>query len=285
MKLMNINLEKIKLFCLSVIGQIYNSFPQESKKSIESSRYIISLTSYSRRFKTLHLTLESLLRQSLPPRNIYLWLSEEDIKKNKGVPKKILSLQKRGLIIIIKDENIRSYKKLSYIEEVLSPDISHVITADDDILYPKYWAKELIDTSTKHNCVSCFRGHNFIISNDIYDYKHAIKNNITKNLPSYNLIPTGCSGIAYPKNSISSLVSNKNLFQELSPDTDDIWYKMMTLSKNYKCCRVNNNNIHFPIVIQSLGDSLFSKNIYQNHNEINLKKTISYFNFKHFFKL
>ncbi len=282
---MNISLGKIKLLYHSIKNQILYSFPNKNKKTKDNSYYIISLTSYSLRFKTLHLTIETLLQQSLPAKHIYLWLSSDDINKNKGIPKKILSLQNRGVIIKIKNENIRSYKKLSYIEEVLTEDITHIITADDDILYPKYWAKELLNTSFKNNCISCFRGHNFIIRNGIYNYQNAIMNNISSNLPSFNLIPTGCSGIAYPKKSISKLVSNKELFQQLSPDTDDIWYKIMTLNNGYKCCRVNEHNIHFPIILQSLGNSLFSKNVYSHHNEENLKMTISYFNLKSFFTL
>jgi hypothetical protein len=222
------------------------------------------------------------LQQDAPPKKIFLWLSSSDIKKKK-IPKKTLNLQRRGLVIKIKDENIRSYKKLSYINEVLTNDITHVISADDDILYPKNWARKLIETSIKHNCVSCFRGHNFIIENNMYNYSAAMKNNTSFDEPSFNLIPTGCSGIAYPVNSISSEISNIPLFQHLSPDTDDIWYKMMTLKNNYKCCRVNTENIHFPVIIQSLNSSLFSKNVYGHNNDTNLKNTISYFHFEKFF--
>lgn len=280
---MNIIPEKIKLIYLSIINQIYFSFERRDSKTVSSSSYIISLTSYSRRFKSLHLTIESLLQQSLPPRKIFLWLSMDDIN-NSGIPKKVSKLEKRGLIIKIKNENIRSYKKLSYIKEILSPDICHVITADDDILYPRYWAESLINKSIENNCVSCFRGHNFIVKDDIYNYKYAMKNNTSYDSPSFNLIPTGCSGIAYPKEAISDLVSDASLFNILAPDTDDIWYKMMTLDRNFKCCRVNKHNIHFPIILSSLGDSLFSKNVHKNHNEINLEKCISHFHFKHYFK-
>ncbi|UNH23494.1 hypothetical protein [Moellerella wisconsensis] len=252
-------------------------------KTSEKSNYIISLTSYYKRLNTLHLVIESLLQQSNPAKNIYLWLSSEDIKLNNGIPDKILSLKSRGLIIIIKNENIKSFKKLSYIREVTDNKIKYIITADDDIFYPSYWANELIKTSNKYTCISCFRGHNFIINNNKYDYMKAMKNNISFDSPSFNLIPTGCSGIAYPINSISSMVSDFNLINKLSPNTDDIWYKAMTLKNNYKCCRVNKENIHFPVVLQSLNDSLFSTNVHNFKNSENLEKTISYFNLEKFF--
>lgn len=283
-KLMNITLGKVKLLCQSLVSQVYFSFAREKSKTTDDSHYIISLTSYSKRFKNLHLTIESLLQQSLPPKNIYLWLSTDDINKNRGIPKKISALQNRGLTIKIKKDNIRSYKKLSYISEVLSHDVKHILTADDDIMYPRTWAEQLIHKSVENDCISCFRGHNFVIENNIYDYKKAIKNNTSFDIPSFNLIPTGCSGIAYPKESISKLVSEFSLFNTLAPDTDDIWYKMMTLERKFKCCRVNKKNIHFPIILHSLGDSLFSRNVYDNHNEINLEKCITYFHFKHYFK-
>lgn len=280
---MNISLRKIKFLLISIKDQIYFSFPKKNTTS-ESSNYIISLTSYYKRFNTLHLVIESLLQQSIPPKQIILWLSQQDIDKNNGIPKKITSLVSRGLIIKIKEENIKSYKKLSYISESIDSDVSHILTADDDIFYPHYWALDLITTSVDKECIACFRGHNFTILNDEYSYTKAMKNNLSEDVPSYNLIPTGCSGIAYPRDAISSMVASRSLFEHLCPDTDDIWYKMMTLKNGYRSCRVMRENIHFPVVLQSLGHSLFSVNVYDDKNSKNLKSTIEYFGCESSFK-
>ena len=57
-----------------------------------SRELIVSLTSYPKRFSTLHLTLKSLLTQSVRPDRVILWLAEAD--KN-AVPPAVAALQRQ----------------------------------------------------------------------------------------------------------------------------------------------------------------------------------------------
>ncbi|HBO22649.1 MAG TPA: hypothetical protein DD649_07150 [Providencia sp.] len=280
---MNISLKKIKFGLLSLLFQVNHSFQIKKKKVNSESVYVISLTSYFKRLKTLHITCESLLRQTLPPKKIYVWLSQEDVDKAGGIPHKMKTLENRGVIIIIKKENIYSYKKLSYFNEIIDNKITHILTADDDIIYPRYWSSKLIETSIKNNCVSCFRGHNFEIENDEFNYNKFINNNTSKNKPSFNLIPTGCSGISYPIAALNNIIIDKKLFLSLAPQADDLWYKASSLLNNYKCSRVEKENIHFPILLSSIKDSLYSSNVFENRNNIQLKKIVNHFNLHRFF--
>ncbi|EOZ5676341.1 hypothetical protein ACQSMR_003145 [Morganella morganii] len=280
---MNKKIKKIRFGMQSIIAQIYHSYQLKNATTSSQSSYVISLTSYHKRLKTLHITCESLLRQSLPPKSIYVWLSEEDIKKLGGIPKKMRTLESRGIVIKVKSENIYSYKKLSYFNEINISNITHILTADDDIIYPKYWAEKLIEKSNNDNCVSCFRGHNVEIINNYFDYNKFINNNTSENNPVFNLIPTGCSGIAYPINSLDNIILNKDLFLSLAPKADDLWYKAATLKKQYKCARVEKENIHFPIILSSIKDSLYSKNVFNNENNQQLKNIIYQFNLSTYF--
>jgi hypothetical protein len=234
---------------------------------------------------TLHLVLESLFRQELKPKHIFLWLSKEDIDRYGTIPEKIIRWKDRGLKIIIKNENIRSYKKLSYISEVLAGELSvkYIITADDDILYPPSWSFQLINKSERHQAVSCFRGHDLFYNGKDFNYNKSIGKNYSGDTPSFNLLPTGCSGICYPRDSISDIVSDK-IFMVHAPDADDIWYKAMSIQNGYKSVRVNKENLHFPIILSSLNDSLYSKNVNENENEKKLLDTFSYFGLLPYFQ-
>ncbi|MHA0914287.1 hypothetical protein ACR9H8_05925 [Kosakonia cowanii] len=287
---MNITINKIILLFSSLIQSgkfFYYSYFAFSKEQgcNPASNYIITLTTYNKRIDTLHLVLESLFRQKSKPRAIYLWLSKDDIKNHGSIPVKITRWISKGLKIVIKDENIRSYKKLSYIREVLQeiPSVKYIITADDDILYPPSWSIKLIKKSEKHQAVSCFRGHDLFYNGVSFNYNDSIGKISSGDLPSFDLLPTGCSGVCYPVDSINQVVSDYT-FLTYAPDADDIWYKAMSLLNGYKCVRVEKKNVHFPIILSSLKDSLYSKNVYANENEKKLLDTFGYFNLLPYFQ-
>ncbi|QHZ87661.1 hypothetical protein [Proteus mirabilis] len=71
-----------------------------------------------------------------------------------------------------------------------------------------------------------------------------MNNNTSLNNPSWSLLPTGCSGVCYPINSLSDFLMDYK-FLELSPNGDDIWFKAVTLSNGFKSCRIEKDNIHF----------------------------------------
>ena len=71
---------------------------------------IISLTSYGKRIYDVYLTIESLMRQTIKPNKIILWLAEDEFSLD-NIPQTLKNIQKRGLTIEF-CEDIRSYKKL-----------------------------------------------------------------------------------------------------------------------------------------------------------------------------
>ncbi|MFI3384326.1 hypothetical protein V5G93_23975, partial [Escherichia albertii] len=216
---------------------------------------------------------------------IYLWLSQEDIDKYGGLPDSVFKYVNAGLTVKILKENIRSYKKLSYIENVLNEhkNIKFIITADDDIMYPRHWAQGLIQTTKQHGSVSCYRGHNLKFTEGGYNYNQSINRKRFSIEPSFDLLPTGCSGICYLRQSINKLVNDRR-FLSFAYDADDIWYKAMTLSAGFKCVRVEPRNIHFPLIITCLSSALYSKNVWQNENDKKLIDTFSLLNVEDFFK-
>lgn len=287
---MNVILKKIKFGLASLFAMfkmwLSSVFSKHTEETVSiDSCYIVSLTTYDKRLKTVYLTIESLLNQSTKPVAVYLWLAKADLVDGK-IPCKLQNLQRRGLKIVFVDENYRSYKKLSYIFDVLNdyPSVTHIITADDDIIYPGYWAERLLKRSISDNIVSCYRGHDLIYKDGSFLYSESMFKNTSKATSSYKLLPTGCSGICYPVASLTNEINDFERSQKFAPDADDIWFKAITLSGGFKCGRVVEENVHFPIIITCLADTLYQKNVFQNENEVKLKDAFTELNVTHYFQ-
>ena len=96
-------------------------------------RIIVSLTSYTKRINTVHITINSLLRQTVKPDKLILWLTDEEFpNREEDLPEDLLKLKDLGLTI---DwcEPIKNYKKNIPTFRKYPDDI--VITVDDDVYY------------------------------------------------------------------------------------------------------------------------------------------------------
>ncbi len=125
--------------------------PRISQKDIKP-KLVVSLTSFPKRICTIHLVIESILRQSLRPNKVLLYLSKEqfgDTVDESNLPKRLLALQKKGLEIIMVDGDLRSYKKFYYAFKDY-PD-SLVVTVDDDIIYNTDLIRTLFEAKGENN--------------------------------------------------------------------------------------------------------------------------------------
>ena len=186
-------------------------------KPIKKDKIILSLTTYPARINIVEKTIKSILRQSLKPDEIILWLAPEQFPKREAeLPKTLLNLQKKGLTICwYKD--IRSYKKL--IPTLLKYPNDIIITADDDVIYKRDCIKNLYETYIENpNCVIAHK----------YAYHFGTE----------NLCPAGYGGVLYPPNCLYKDIVNENLFMKLAYDNDDVWFGMMAIlagTKVIKC--------------------------------------------------
>lgn len=187
---------------------------------------IVSLTSFEPRFATLHLTLKSLLNQSVVPDQIILWVAQEELSL---LPSRVRRLADKG-IKIRACEDIASYKKLIYALEEF-PD-AFIATADDDMFYEPGWLPELISgLGSSRNLITCHRAHRIALdeSGGIAPYECWEVNvqDEAARKASKDLVPTGCGGVLYPPNCLSPEVSDRTLFRRLAPTADDLWFYWM----------------------------------------------------------
>jgi hypothetical protein len=187
---------------------------------------IVSLTSYPPRFGVVHLTLRSILNQTVRPDRIILWVATSDAD---AVTRKMNSLVGEGVEIRYVP-NVQSYKKLVFALSEFPE--AFIATADDDVCYPVDWLEILVEGyKSNPGFITCHRAHRLtsIGSSTLAPYmswEWDVQDVIARH-PSIDLLPTGLAGILYPPHSLHPDVTNSALFMELCPTADDLWFYWM----------------------------------------------------------
>ena len=194
---------------------------------------IISLTSFPQRMYEIHYTLYSLLTQTVKPAKVVLWLGTEQFPDGeKDIPQKVLKLKENGLVIEW-HKNLRSYTKL--VPSLKKYPNNIIVTADDDIYYEKDWLEKLLKSHKENkNCIICHRAHRVKFDREkLAPYKKCPKK-IKGGKASYLNFLTGVGGVLYPQNSLHKDVLNEELFTELAPKADDVWFWAMAVLNKTK---------------------------------------------------
>ncbi|MCL2400029.1 MAG: hypothetical protein FWC91_09870 [Defluviitaleaceae bacterium] len=220
------------IHCNIIKRQTIKLIPNLKSLDVNNSQYIVSLTSYGRRLtSTAPYAIVSLLNQRLKPDKVILWVGIEE--KNK-LPKIMEKLISKGLEINF-CEDIRSYTKLIPSLEKY-PD-NYIITADDDVYYPEKWFEELITEHRKSpNKIICHRAHGIKVDEDFNPLPYVQWDwRIDPNIYFMEgIFPTGVNGILYPPKCFHKDITNRELFMNLSPYADDIWFwAMAVINKDF----------------------------------------------------
>ena len=238
-------------------------------------KVIISLTSYPARIDTVHLTIRSILRQTVQADKILLWLSIEEFpNKYADLPKSLLLIKEEPQFMICwVDENLKSHKKYYYAMKEFPDDI--VITVDDDMIYSKNLVKELYRMHLEYpNCVVAGRAHEIIFNNNNFEmYKKWIFSSSMVGIPSMKLLATGVGGVLYPPH----ILNTKLLFDLTSIKkyltVDDLWLKTVEVISNVPVVicnqQIEKHRIEIPNT-EKVG--LFNLNLTENKNDLNLKE-------------
>lgn len=234
---------------------------------------IVSFTSFGKRVNRAHITANSILCQSLKADRVILWLGFGE-----KISPELEKLKKRGLEILF-CEDIRAYTKI--IPTLTNYPDSTVVTADDDIIYPKHWLKKLYKAHLKNPGVICCHRAHLITKNEkgsvkpYNDWEWCIHSaaNIS------NIFPTGVGGVLYPIGSLHPEVLNREAFQKLCPYADDIWLKAMSLKQGTVCYIIENKPLLIPLSVPNTQKSsaLRTINIDQNQNDIQFKNVFTHY--------
>lgn len=229
----------------------------------KSSNFVITLTSFPLRIGRLWLTIETILRQTLPPARIILWLSKEQFpNKYNDLPPRLLKQCKRGLEIIFVDHDIRSHKKYKYFLEQFSE--TDFVTIDDDI----YYSSNLLE--------NLYKEHIKFPQDVIAAYVHEMKYDKYDKLQTYNswnhftlseknLFFGSGGGTYFPSGVFYVDVTNIEKAIKLCPLADDVWLNAQVRLAGNSVRRLPYKKRYVFLEVMRLNDiKLNSQNVYND---------------------
>lgn len=245
--------------------KVCNALPQRSGRK---RRVIVSLTSFPKRLATLHLVIESILRQSVKPDKVVLYLTKSQVPDVEKLPRKLLDCRKRGLEIKLCDDEIRSHTKYFYAMQEFPDDI--VITVDDDLFYRSdLVATHLMNADKYPGCVIANWVKRIIPGKTKYtEWPDASGKEPVK---SKNMLILGVSSVLYPPHSLHRDAFNVENIRELTLTADDVWITAMLLKQGTNVVYTGYKYNHLPVHIRN-NETLISGNYVRNQicvDEIN----------------
>lgn len=236
----------------------------------ETSPYIVSLTSFPARIGSVWITVLTLLRQTVKPSKIILWLGSDEFEAIEKLPKKLLDLQRYGLEIRFCD-NLYPHKKYYY--SMLEYSSKMIITVDDDIFYPETLIEQLDNCHKNYpGCVACNWAHMISFSeNETINPYDLWESGTSECGPSMKLLAVGFGGVLYPRNVMHEDVFKKEVFMKICPKTDDLWLKCMSALNDVKVVRVRRTPVRYFSILSTQKSALTFENVYDRKNDVAMK--------------
>ena len=187
--------------------------------------FIVSLTTYGKRFYEVCTTIESIMQGTVKPNGIVLWRDETD---HRPLPITLQRQVERGLQVL-GTRDLRSYTKLLPSLKMFPE--AHIVTIDDDIFYPHDFLENLKAAHLKnpHSIVANMVMKMSYSSDNIptgilqWPYLHEGPADGT----SRDLFFEGFGGVLYPAGCMPEEVFHKEIFQDICPTADDVWFNAM----------------------------------------------------------
>lgn len=201
-----------------------------------SPQVIVSLTSFPAAIQYATQAVKSILDGSVLPDKVVLYLTFLQFGEE-GLPDELIALERSNPLFEIRDYpiEIRSYRKL--IPALADFPEAIIVTVDDDVKYDKNMLRQLLKLHQQHpDAVLAHRAKRIVDGAPYkrwkkYRWYHFLFNRIYE---EYHTIQTGVGGVLYPPNCLDKSMLDVELFRELAPTTDDIWFWAAAVSNGVK---------------------------------------------------
>ena len=234
---------------------------------------IVSFTSFPARIDMVWQVVLCMLKQTLPPQKIILWLSRKQFSGDKDIPLRLKELQGEVFQIRFVDGDIRSHKKYYYVSKEY-PD-SLIFLIDDDIYYPTDIIERSYNAYLKHkDSIICNYGYQIGYYNDgrlkpYREWKHVYSETVGNNL----FFGSG-AGTLFKPSFMHNDLTNIELALELTPRADDIWLNAMAKLAMTPVC-ILSPGLYLPIISDT--ESLKSINNGESYNDVQLKSVEAFY--------
>lgn len=245
-----------------------------SRRSVlGSADVIVSMTTHGRRIRSAFLALESIAAGNDRPRRMILWLSEPEASAQ--LPSSLRRLQRRGLEIIACPDYGPHKKYFPYVQ--LGQDDRPLVTADDDVFYPRDWLRGLVRVSHRYpEAVVCHRAHFVSMKEDRTGIApYATWAPCATSDGSALVFPTGVSGVLYPASVLKRLRQLGDRFLRDAPRADDVWLHACAIGSGHRVRQVSHTGRDFMATAGSGKSGLYGENVREGGNDRQISNTYS----------
>ena len=240
---------------------------------MSKKKVIVSLTSFPAAIPYAKVAINSILEGNTLPDKVVLYLTFSQFKDNK-IPLELKALANNNPLFEIRDysEDIRSYRKLIPALKDFPNDI--IVTVDDDVLYHKNMLKHLLSRHKKYpNAIIGHRIRRIKLNKRYRKWKCYKRISLLSRSfkPSFRNLQTGVGGVLYPPHSLSEEMLKPDLFMQLAPTVDDIWFWAAAVAKGTKIAPIPFGYWRQPDLGKPSKFSLRSTNVFSN---IDVNRTV-----------
>ncbi|MCD8038172.1 MAG: hypothetical protein LUE96_03675 [Lachnospiraceae bacterium] len=242
-------------------------------------KIIVSLTTYDKRLDAVPYAIGTIMRQTMKPDRIIVYMAESNRDK---LPQE-LKIQISQGVEVRYVEDLKPHTKYYYAMREYPEDI--VVTVDDDIFYRLDLIERLYKSYLKFpGCVSAVLAEKITFdgAGRLRPYnewgRYGAENYGEAGQPSMALSAMGAGGVLYPPHCMTGEVFNKENFMKLCPGADDLWLKVMQ-TLNGTAVVLAADERHPPIevgAVQKYG--LRNANIENNGNDAQMKAILEVYN-------
>lgn len=224
----------------------------------------VSLTTHGPRHALVHLAIESIARNHRRPQRFVLWL--DDSAQFRNLPAALRRLQRRGLEIRL-SQNYGPHTK--YYPAVQDRELSKLplVTADDDILYPRGWLDALHDNHLRQpRLIHCYRARRVDFDKQGFTpYNRWPFARDTE--PRLYYFATGVSGVIYPVEFLNQLARAGTGFADCCARADDVWLHIQALRGSFGVRQISEHKQHFLVVPWTRASALHRSNLVAANGE------------------
>ena len=248
-----------------------NPHGQISKKE---DGIIISLTSFPARINNVWQVISCMLRQTLQPREIILWLSKDQFPTMESIPNSLRKMEGDFFKIRMVDGDLRSHKKYYYVAKEYPDD--YVFLIDDDIYYPSTIIERTWKAHLEHpKSVICNYGYHMSYSENGTLSKYRQWKQCYDNSDSDDLFFGSGGGTLIKPSSLYPLLTDIDSAIKLAPLADDIWLNAIVKLNGVPILLLK-NGLLLPVSIKH-NVKLASENRVHSKNDEQLAAVVSHF--------
>lgn len=233
---------------------------------------VVSLTSHGARLTRVHVSIESIAQGTALPSRVILWLDDADVVND--LPKKLRRQVRRGLEVRLSKNYGPHTKYFPYVRSQETHEFP-LVTADDDVVYPKWWLEGLLKARETHSTdVIAYRARRIRFQDGVLQPYETWPFSTDQRASVLNF-GTGHSGVYYPTSMLNALAELDERFVDKCLKADDVWLHWAAFRSGHAVRLVRSESTAFQTVGGTQKSALKHSNVTARANDPQIAATYS----------